>query len=85
MRTKAMYAENTDVARMIAGRAKLAELSSLFSPGIEPPPPLSPSARRELRRKMFTETIPQTIVRMFKAARAAGAPRPSLGDSETKA
>ncbi|MFO1118465.1 MAG: hypothetical protein U1E28_22570 [Beijerinckiaceae bacterium] len=66
-----MYAENTDVARMIAGRAKLAELSSLFSPGIEPPPPLSPSARRELRRKMFTETIPQTIVRMFKAARAA--------------
>ena len=33
MRTKTMYAENTDVARMIAGRAKLAELSSLFSPG----------------------------------------------------
>ncbi len=67
-----MNKEQNDVARMIAGRAKLAELSSLFSPGIEPPPPLSPAARRELRRKLFAETIPQTVLRRFTAARAAG-------------
>lgn len=61
----------SDVARMVAGRAKLADLASLFSPGIEPPPPLSPAARRELRRRMFTESLWQTTQRMFKAARAA--------------
>ncbi|MDE2363300.1 MAG: hypothetical protein KGM42_11530 [Hyphomicrobiales bacterium] len=60
-----------DVARMIAGRAKLAEMASLFSPGIEPPALLSPAARRKLRRKMFVETIPQTATRIFLAARAA--------------
>ena len=66
-----MTVQSADVARLIAGRAKLAELASLFSPGIEPPPPLSPSARRELRRKLFVETIPQTLLRIFLAARAA--------------
>ena len=66
-----MTLQKSDAARMVAGRAKLADLAALFSPGIEPPPPLSPAARRELRRRMFTETIPQTAVRMAKAARAA--------------
>jgi leucyl/phenylalanyl-tRNA---protein transferase len=61
----------SDVARMVAGRAKLADLASLFSLGIEPPPPMSPAARRELRRRMFTESLWQTTRRMFKAARAA--------------
>ena len=61
----------SDVARMVAGRAKLAELASLFSPGIEPPPPLSPAARREMRRRMFAESLWQTAQRVALAARAA--------------
>jgi leucyl/phenylalanyl-tRNA---protein transferase len=60
-----------DVARMLAGRARLAELATLFSPGIEPPPPLSPAARKQMRRRMFAERPVETVSRMFKATRAA--------------
>lgn len=66
-----MTIHSHDVTRMLAGRARLGELASLFSPGLEPPPPLSPAARRELRKKLFAETMFQRSVRFLKAGRAA--------------
>ena len=66
-----MTVQQSDVARMLAGRARLAELASLFSPGVEPPPPLSPAARRAMRRGLFAESLTQTALRILKAGRAA--------------
>lgn len=60
-----------DVARMLAGRARLGELAALFSPGIEPAPPMSPVARRQLRRRMFGERPLETAARIVNAGLAA--------------
>ncbi len=61
----------TDVARMIAGRAKLGELAALFSAGAETPPPLSPRVRRALRERVFAERPLDVVRRVYRAARAA--------------
>lgn len=61
----------SDVARMIAARARLADYAALFSPGVEPPPPLSPRLRRDLRAKLFAERPLETARRMAVAARSA--------------
>ena len=66
-----MTIHQSDVTKMLAGRARLAEMASLFSPGVEPPPPLSPAARRELRRAMFTESLLQSAARILSATHAA--------------
>ena len=66
-----MTTQKSDVARMLAGRARLAELAALFSLGVEPPPPISPAARRALRNRMFRERPLDLTMRYFKAARAA--------------
>jgi leucyl/phenylalanyl-tRNA---protein transferase len=66
-----MTQQKSDVARMLAGRARLAEMATLFSMGMEPPPPISPSARRQLRSRMFRERPLDQARRYFKAARAA--------------
>lgn len=56
---------------MVAGRARLSEFAALFSPGLEAPPPLPPRARRELRRRMFSERILDVLRRVARAAKAA--------------
>ena len=68
----------TEVNRLIAGRARLGELAALFSPGAEPPAPLSPRARKAMRERLFAETPLEALKRVWRAARMV-VPRDGLG------
>ena len=52
-----MTISQTEVNRLIAGRARLGELAALFSPGAEAPAPLSPRARKALRERLSAEVL----------------------------
>lgn len=73
-----MSISQTEVNRLIAGRARLGELAALFSPGAEAPAPLSPRARKALRERLFAETAVETVKRVWRAARMV-VPRDGLG------
>ena len=68
----------TEVNRLIAGRARLGELAALFSPGAEPPAPLSPRARKAMRERLFAETPLEALKRVWRAARMV-VPRDGFG------
>ena len=68
----------TEVNRLIAGRARLGELAALFSPGAEPPAPLSPRARKAMRERLFAEKPLEALKRIWRAARMV-VPRDGLG------
>ncbi|MFV0280932.1 MAG: hypothetical protein ACK5JM_09270 [Rhodoblastus sp.] len=59
----------TEVSRLIAGRARLGELAAAFSPDVEPPTPLSPRARHVMREKLFALSLVETSWRLYRAAR----------------
>lgn len=73
-----MTISQTEVNRLIAGRARLGELAALFSPGAEAPAPLSPRARKALRERLFAETALEAARRIWRAARMV-LPRDGLG------
>jgi len=73
-----MSISQTEVSRLIAGRARLGELAALFSPGAEPPAPLSPRARKALRERLFAEKPLDALKRVWRAARMV-LPRDGLG------
>ena len=73
-----MTITQTEVNRLIAGRARLGELAALFSPGAEPPAPLSPRARKALRERVFAEKPLEALKRVWRAARMV-VPRDGLG------
>ncbi|HMN73821.1 MAG TPA: hypothetical protein PKA55_18320 [Rhodoblastus sp.] len=73
-----MSISQTEVNRLIAGRARLGELAALFSPGSEAPAPLSPRARKALREGLFAEKPLETLKRIWRAARMV-VPRDGLG------
>ncbi len=73
-----MTISQTEVNRLIAGRARLGELAALFSPGAEPPAPLSPRARKALRERLFAEKPLEALKRIWRAARMV-VPRDGLG------
>ncbi len=73
-----MSISQTEVNRLIAGRARLGELAALFSPGAEAPALLSPRARKALREGLFAEKPLDALKRIWRAARMV-VPRDGLG------
>ncbi|MFT4097161.1 MAG: hypothetical protein QM651_08540 [Rhodoblastus sp.] len=73
-----MTISQTDVNRLIAGRARLGELAALFSPIVDAPAPLSPRARKALRARLFAEKPLDALRRIWRAARMV-VPRDGLG------
>lgn len=73
-----MTISQTEVNRLIAGRARLGELAALFSPGADAPAPLSPRARKARRAALFAEKPLDALRRIWRAARMV-VPRDGLG------
>ena len=73
-----MSISQTEVNRLIAGRARRGEHAPPDSPGAEPPAPLSPRARKARRAALFAEKPLDALRRIWRAARMV-VPRDGLG------